>query len=79
LYEVNGFNEELRAYWGEDGDLFVRLRNAGARIVGRKGFAIQYHLFHPRLQQTIAQERRYAEILRDPAYRRCARGIDPQA
>lgn len=77
LTQVNGFNEELQAYWGEDGDLFVRLRNAGARIIGRKGFAIQYHLFHARLTPSPEHERRYAEILQDPNYLRCARGIDP--
>ena len=48
IVEVNGFDESLQAYWGEDGDLFIRLRNSGKIPVGAKGLCIQYHLFHPR-------------------------------
>lgn len=75
LFEVNGYNEDYRAYWGEDGDLFVRLRNSGAKLTGSKSLAIQFHLHHPRLEPSAEHQRRYAEILADPTYRRCEHGI----
>jgi glycosyltransferase involved in cell wall biosynthesis len=75
LWEVNGYNEDYQAYWGEDGDLFVRLRNSGATIVGRKSFAIQYHLDHKRLDPAPEHVARYQELLKDTSYVRCKNGI----
>jgi GT2 family glycosyltransferase len=75
LFEVNGYDEAYQAYWGEDGDLFVRVRNAGAEIEGLKSFAIQYHLYHPRLEPKKEHEALYQERLRDNSYRRCKMGI----
>lgn len=75
LAQVNGFNEDFQSYWGEDGDLFIRLRNAGARIHGIKGYAIQYHLFHKRLDPDAASVRQYQERVRDREYQVCANGI----
>lgn len=49
LRQINGYNEEYRHYWGEDGDLFVRARNSGAAISGSKSIAVQYHLYHEML------------------------------
>jgi glycosyltransferase involved in cell wall biosynthesis len=76
LLEVNGYNEDYQAYWGEDGDLFVRLRNVGAHLVGLKGYAIQYHLDHPRLDPSRAHQKRYQELVEDREYRRCKNGIE---
>lgn len=75
LFEVNGYNEDYRAYWGEDGDLFVRLRNVGAALFGSKSLAIQYHLDHRRLEPSEEHRARYRELLLDTTYRRCANGI----
>jgi GT2 family glycosyltransferase len=75
LYRVNGYNEDFQTYWGEDGDLFVRVRNSGARLLGRKGFAVQYHLDHPRLAPDAKSQARYQELLRDTTYVRCRNGI----
>lgn len=75
LYRVNGYNEDYQSYWGEDGDLFVRLRNIGATLVGIKGFAVQYHLHHPRLEPNRDSQARYQELLKDRSYIRCDNGI----
>jgi glycosyltransferase involved in cell wall biosynthesis len=75
LWEINGYDEEFEGYWGEDGDLFVRARNSGARILGLKSFAIQFHLFHKRLVPTKAHEENYQRQLQDPSYRHCEAGI----
>jgi GT2 family glycosyltransferase len=75
LYKVNGYNEDFTTYWGEDGDLFVRLRNAGAKLVGTKGYAIQYHLDHPRREPNPESQALYAKIIEDKTYTRCKNGI----
>jgi predicted glycosyltransferase involved in capsule biosynthesis len=75
LHEVNGYNEDFQAYWGEDGDLFVRVRNAGALIRGRKNFAVQFHLDHPRLEPKAEYQERYQALLKDRSYVRCLNGI----
>ncbi len=41
MFEVNGYDEDYQSYWGEDGDLFVRVRNSGATIKDMKAYAIQ--------------------------------------
>lgn len=75
LHEVNGYNEDYQSYWGEDGDLFVRVRNTGATLIGIKGFAIQYHLYHKRLDPNPDAVSRYQELLKDKNYVRCKNGI----
>jgi glycosyltransferase involved in cell wall biosynthesis len=48
---VNGFDERyLAPYVGEDTDLEYRLRKHGFKFRHLKHLAIQYHLFHPRLE-----------------------------
>lgn len=78
LYAINGYDESFQSYWGEDGDLFVRARNSGATLRGLKGYAIQYHLHHERLDPTPEHEDRYRKRLADPEYRRCGRGIEQE-
>jgi len=75
LLEVNGYNEDYKSYWGEDGDLFIRLRNTGAKLVGLKSYAIQYHLFHPRLEPSREHQDRYESLLNNKHYTRCPNGI----
>ena len=75
LFEVNGYNEDYQSYWGEDGDLFVRIRNSGANILGFKSYAVQYHLYHSRREPTQDHQRKYEELLRDYKYVRCTNGI----
>ncbi|MGZ3688340.1 MAG: glycosyltransferase [Bdellovibrionota bacterium] len=75
LYRVNGFDESSEHYWGEDGDLFVRVRNSGARIFGRKSYAVQLHLWHPQRKPAEGAERAYEKKLADSSYRTCRAGI----
>lgn len=75
LYRVNGFDEASELYWGEDGDLFVRLRNSGAKILGQKSFAVQYHLWHPLRSPQKDAEANYRKLLENHEYVRCARGL----
>lgn len=78
LLELNGFNEALDHYWGEDGDLFVRARNAGAAITGRKSYAVQFHLWHSLRKPKPDAEVWYQNLLMDHEYVRCDRGLMPK-
>ena len=76
LRQVNGYNEEYKHYWGEDGDLFVRVRNSGAQIAGSRSLAIQYHLYHKMLTpDPAAMENYYKVLLPGRDYKVCAQGI----
>lgn len=75
LFRVNGLNEELKSYWGEDGDLFIRARNAGAVIRGSKSVALQLHIWHKRLEPTKEHVEHYQKMLENRDYKRCSKGI----
>lgn len=75
MLKINGFNEDFEGYGLEDFDIFLRLRNLGCRIVGRRYFAVQYHLFHPRPVNTDRNIELYESLLEDENYTRAARGI----
>lgn len=75
LLEVNGYNEDFKSYWGEDGDLFVRVRNSGVKMIGKIGYAVQWHLYHKRLAETPEHVAMYRALLEDRNYRRCKNGI----
>lgn len=75
LEAVNGFDEGLEHYWGEDGDLFIRCRNSGAFISGRKSYAVQFHLFHAFRKPKPDAEAWYQERLGRKDYVRCADGL----
>lgn len=79
FYKVNGFNEALEHYWGEDGDLFVRARNAGADISGRKGYAVQLHLWHQPRKAPPDAEESYLKCLKNTQYVRCESGLSNHA
>ncbi len=65
---VNGFNEALEAYWGEDGDLFARLIHAKRQVIGVKSQCLQVHLFHPRRVPDPKHQCLYQERLQDLSY-----------
>jgi glycosyltransferase involved in cell wall biosynthesis len=72
--EVNGYDEDLQGYGGEDTDLDYRLRLAGARFSWVRHRAIQYHLYH----QSRTSSRTNAEILqrtRTLGIAACAHGL----
>ncbi|MFC2151878.1 glycosyltransferase [Bacteroidota bacterium] len=55
LLEINGFDERYKKpAVGEDTDLEFRLRNAGKKVKPVKHLAIQYHLFHSKLERDKA-------------------------
>ncbi len=71
---VNGFNESIESYWGEDGDLFIRLRNRGKISIGAKSMCVQYHLFHKRREPDLANIQSYQKLLRNTEYRWAVNG-----
>lgn len=73
--QVNGYNEAIEGYWGEDGDLFIRLRNTGANMIGKKSFTVCYHLYHPQKAYDPERERSYQARLQDTHYLRCDLGL----
>jgi glycosyltransferase involved in cell wall biosynthesis len=76
LFRVNGFNEEKTGRWGEDGDLFLRLRNYGYTLKSVKGIAVQYHQYHPRPEPTAKDtDWYYKEGLHNFTYTYCKNGI----
>lgn len=77
LRKINGYNEQYKHYWGEDGDLFVRARNSGAEIRGSRSIAIQYHLYHKMLTpHPVAMENYYKVLLPGRDYKYCEQGIE---
>ena len=70
---INGFNDDYER--GEDGDIFVRIRNNNHKLIGMKYFAPMYHLFHPRGDYQYVDDH-YEEILRKTDYLRCQNGLD---
>jgi glycosyltransferase involved in cell wall biosynthesis len=75
MHAVNGYNEDYKSYWGEDGDLFVRVRNQGAKIRGVIGYAVQWHLYHKRLEETPEHREMYRALLENHEYVQCRNGI----
>jgi len=75
MIEVNGYNEDYKSYWGEDGDLFVRVRNSAVEHYGIIGYAIQWHLHHQKLEETQEHVDLYRALLENHEYKRCKNGI----
>ena len=75
MIDVNGYNEDYQSYWGEDGDLFVRVRNRRIKYYGLIGYAIQWHLFHERLEETKENVEKYQKLLKTTDYIECKNGI----
>lgn len=74
LLEINGFNEALEAYWGEDGDLFIRLRNCGKKAINAKGLCVQYHVFHKRREPTLENVEKVTKLLQNSEYKWAEKG-----
>jgi glycosyltransferase involved in cell wall biosynthesis len=74
ILEVNGFNEAIESYWGEDGDIYIRLRNCGKKAIGAKSMCVQYHVFHKRRIPTQENVEWYQKLLQDGNYKRAAQG-----
>ena len=69
---INGFNEDYQR--GEDGDIFVRLRNSNIKIIGMKYFAVMYHQWHQRGDYQYV-DNHYKELLKKTAYTWAEKGL----
>lgn len=76
MFDVNGYNEDFKSYWGEDGELFIRIRNhKDVKRIGIKSYAIQYHMYHKRREANQQSIEEYHSLLNDHSYMRCKNGI----
>lgn len=75
MLEINGFNEDFEGYGLEDFDIFLRLKNLGCNLVGKKCFAVQFHLFHPRRPEVDNNKRIYFEKKTDESYIKAENGL----
>ncbi len=76
LKRVNGFDEAITGYGGEDIDLFNRLLNSGVKKKYAKFCAIEYHIWHKREKLPSNKEVRLFAI---PNYCYCIYGLISQA
>jgi glycosyltransferase involved in cell wall biosynthesis len=76
LEELNGFDEAYEGYGREDTDMELRLKNYGLRIQSMKGFALQFHVWHPRRAFTPSNDSLLEEVQRTGRVR-CERGLHP--
>ena len=70
LLSINGFNEDLDGgndSIGEDGDIFIRLKNLGVLRIGKKYFAPMFHLHHERKDRAESYQK-YLEKLKQTKY-----------
>ncbi|MCK5883441.1 MAG: glycosyltransferase [Bacteriovoracaceae bacterium] len=72
MYQINGFNEAYER--GEDGDIFVRLRNSGHNCLGMKYYAPMFHLYHGRGNYQYVDDN-YHRIFKLTDYIRCDKGL----
>ncbi len=75
IFAVNGFSENQNSYWGEDGDIYIRLRNMGKKATNAKGKCIQFHQWHTRRTPNPATVARYQELLLNKTYTWAPDGI----
>ena len=77
LLSINGFNEDLDGgndSIGEDGDIFIRLKNSGVKRIGKKYFAPMFHLYHERKDRTDSYQM-YLEKLKQTKYTWALNGL----
>jgi glycosyltransferase involved in cell wall biosynthesis len=72
MFRINGFNNEYKR--GEDGDIFIRVRNLGHKLIGKKYFSPMFHLYHNRGNYQYVDDN-YKEILKNKKYTRCKDGL----
>ncbi len=72
MIQVNGFNDAVER--GEDGDLFVRLRNTNHKLIGKKYYAVMFHLYHGRGNYQYVDDH-YFELRKKQDYLRCEQGL----
>ena len=77
LVRVNGYNDRMCGWGGEDDELVARLKNAGVSVRCLRNLALAYHLYHEeRSQRHRAENRQTAlEVVRSGAVW-CDEGLD---
>jgi len=70
---INGFNDDYQR--GEDGDIFVRLRNTNHKLIGKKYFAVMFHLYHGRGNYQYVDDN-YEKIIQIRDYVRAENGLN---
>ena len=70
---INGFNDDYQR--GEDGDIFVRLRNTNHKLIGKKYFAVMFHLYHGRGDYQYVDDN-YEKIIQIRDYVRAENGLN---
>jgi glycosyltransferase involved in cell wall biosynthesis len=65
VMKVNGFDEDYEGYAREDTDLELRLQFLGLKIKSLKGLAIQYHVWHGRLQESEGNKLKLRTLVND--------------
>jgi glycosyltransferase involved in cell wall biosynthesis len=74
---VNGFNEAIEGWGGEDVEFVARLLNAGVRRRNLKFAGVAYHLHHPtRPMQTLERNAAHLERVLSEGLTRCENGLD---
>lgn len=64
LLRINGFDMRYEApAYGEDTDIDVRLRWLGKKVKLLKFQAVQYHLYHKKLERASGNDKIFAEVL----------------
>lgn len=79
MLEINGFNESFEGFGSEDYDIFLRLKNIGCELIGKKYFAVQYHLYHKRLEVNPENVEYYEKKLKDNNYKWAENGLTKQS
>lgn len=72
LKRVNGFDEAIMGYGGEDVDLFNRLLNSGVKKKYAQFCAIEYHIWHRRKKVPSNKE---ISLFAIPNYYYCTHGL----
>ena len=73
---VNGFDEDILGWGGEDTDFAVRLVNSGLVQRRLKFAAIQRHLYHPERSRSVAEVNAMVyKTRRDRGIKTCANGL----
>lgn len=68
LLAINGYNNEFSGAYGEDSDLEYRLKFLGLKMMGCKGAAIQFHLWHKTQTHDFTNQERLKKLLQDKSF-----------
>jgi GT2 family glycosyltransferase len=63
ILSINGYSNDFSGAYGEDSDLEYRLKFLGLKMIGCKGAAIQFHLWHPTQNKDSANQLRLKKVL----------------